>query len=117
MPVAGGGGGIASVFTLRMIGSEWGWGCDAKAFADKTFGLLRWAGLGHGDVPSRDVAAVQFAQSCCRQFGGGHGDKGLASRLACGWFEVQLDLGNGADPGKEEPKVSFSDAGREVADI
>ncbi len=100
-----------------MVGSEWGWGAEAEAFAHHAFPLLRGTSLGHGDVTSRDVAAVQFPQSCRRQFGGGHGDKGVASRLACGWIEVQFDLGDGADPGKEESELSFSDAGREVADI
>ena len=88
-----------------------------EAFADEAFRLLRWASLSNGDVTSRKVVAVQFPQSCRRQFRGGHGDERVASRLACGWIEFQFDHGDVADPGKEEPKLGFSDARREVADV
>jgi hypothetical protein len=60
---------------------------------------------------------VKFPQGCRRQLGSGHGDKGVASRLAGGWIEVQLDLGDSAYSGEEEPQIGFSDARREVADV
>ena len=87
----------------------------AEAFADEAFGLLRWASLGNGDITSRKLVAVQFPQSCRRQFRAGHGDERVASRLPCGGIEFQLDLGDSADPGKEDPELGFSDVRREVA--
>lgn len=86
---------------LRLAGSEWGCGRDVKAFADQTFGFLRWASLHDGDVTPAEAVAVQFSQGGRRQFRGGHGDETVASRLAGGWVQVQLDRGNSADPGKE----------------
>ena len=115
--VAGRIGGAALVFALRLGRSEWGSGAEAEAFANQRFGLLRRASLGHGDVTSLEVAGVQFPQSCRRQLGSGHGDKGVATRLVRGRIEFQLDLGDGAYPGEEEPQVGFGDAGGKVSDI
>jgi len=105
------------LFALRVAGFERGRGAKGEAFVDQWFGLLRRASLGHRDVTSAKVAGVKFAQGCRRQLRGGHGDKGVASRLVRGRIELQLDVDDGAYPGEEKSEVSFSNDGGKVADV
>lgn len=78
---------------------------------------MRRASFRNDDVASAKAVRVKSAQGCSRQCGGGHGDKGVASRLVRGRIEHQLNLGDAPYPGEQEPQVGFGDARREVADI
>ncbi len=92
-------------------------GCEIKTCAYQAFRLLRRTGFGNSDVPPAEAVRVESAQGCSRQFGAGHGDKGVPSRLVRGRIEHQLNLRDAPYPREQEPQVGFGDARREVADI
>ena len=67
---------LLSAFALLTSGSERAEWLRIETLAHQPLGLLGRTSLGHGDVASGELVAVESVQGCGRQFRSGHGDKG-----------------------------------------